>query len=524
MSPITKKTPVTSNPSSTSHPTTVPPAAATPRAAPRPGRHHPLHDHPSLAQFQGLTWAAASTRPLYRDTPVTKSPKHPCDSNPLNPGTWPLYARTHWKTERGPRRWAAGVVLTAQMVGVVEIVKNSCRDRAERQEWADVCAERWPLNFNRRGKAYKLQPVAPAGWEEGARGEAAGGGKGGGGEEGAVGRWEGGGAKGKQRAVLEGQEGGASDGCEAQVGSGEEMAPLLPPQVVDQEGGNVEMVETVKRKADDWRIDGASHKRFLSDMQGTIARLKKSYDEAKRERGQVPPHVREEEKRRLTDLEASVKKDMARIQELESLVREHERHIQELKEKKEEDAACIIQLEFRGRDSDEKFQALTALCSDYKQSIDHLKGSISTINGEKEWFKSKNCETAEMLKEQLLCAEKLQATIKEQNILNEQGRINIQNLQASSASLSSKIVDCLKLEKDLQLRIRWHRNQYNEKVKEIRQLRTQLEQAEQRENGLEESLRFVTATILDIVQSDQITLRRLLEQLSPAEKIFKEEN
>ncbi|GME24065.1 Autophagy-like protein 11 [Neofusicoccum parvum] len=501
MSPITKKTPVTSNPSSTSHPTTVPPAAATPRAAPRPGRHHPLHDHPSLAQFQGLTWAAASTRPLYRDTPVTKSPKHPCDSNPLNPGTWPLYVRTHWKTERGPRRWAAGVVLTAQMVGVVEIVKNSCRDRAERQEWAEVCAERWPLNFNRRGKAYKLQPVAPAGWEEEARGEAAGAGKGGGGEEGVVG-----GAKGKQRAVPEGQEGGASDGGEAQ------------------------MVETVKRKADDWRIDGASHKRFLSDMQGTIARLKKSYDEVKRERGQVPPHVREEEKRRLADLEASVQKDTARIRELESLVKGHERHIQELKEKKEEDAACILQLESQSRDSGEKFQALTALCSDYKQSIDHLKGSISTINGEKEWFKSKNCETAEMLKEQPLRAEKLQATIKEQDILIEQGRINIQNLQASSASLSSKIVDCLKLEKDLQLRLRWHRNQYNEKVKEIRQLRTQLEQAEQRENGLEESLRFVTATILDIVQSDQITYEDSKASsedqagLSPAEKIFKEEN
>lgn len=107
--------------------------------------------------------------------------------------------------------------------------------------------------------------MAPAGWEEEARGEAvvvagaAGSGKGGGGEEG-----EEGGAKGKQRAPPEGQKGVASDGDEARVGSGEEMVPLLSPQVVDQEDGNVEMVETVKRKADDWRIDGASHKRFLS--------------------------------------------------------------------------------------------------------------------------------------------------------------------------------------------------------------------------------------------------------------------
>lgn len=187
-----------------------------------------------------------------------------------------------------------------QMANVIEVMKTACRekkDEAGRQALEAMCAERWPLNFNERGRPYREQPVAPEGWGRGAVKERMA-------EEEkrveeekkrkrkervmranemARQRQEKMEKKEKQKALGVGAakssanekvEGGAAEmhpqdqrrRMEASTPDGKEGARQSSAREVqlpqaDPVNGEA---STLKRKAEDWRIDDAAHKRFLS--------------------------------------------------------------------------------------------------------------------------------------------------------------------------------------------------------------------------------------------------------------------
>lgn len=181
------------------------------------------------------------------------------------------------------------------MVNVIEVMKTACRekkDEAGRQVLEAMCAERWPLNFNERGRPYREQPVTPEGWgrgavkermaeeekrveEENERVMRA--------NEMARQRQEKMEGKEKQRALGVGAakssanervEGGAAEmqpqdqhqRMEASTPDGKEGSQqsfTREVQLPQADPVNVE-ASTLKRKAEDWRIDDAAHKRFLS--------------------------------------------------------------------------------------------------------------------------------------------------------------------------------------------------------------------------------------------------------------------
>lgn len=146
------------------------------------------------------------------------------------------------------------------MVGVLEHVKAACAkngDGGGKRWWEALCAARWPLNFTGTGKARAVQPVAPVGWpREGVReGE-----KVVDAEEGVM-------------VAVVGSGGDGEGGVEVVASKAESTVQLdaLRERVdetsatADDGGGGARNTGVSdKRPAEDWRIDDAAHKRFLS--------------------------------------------------------------------------------------------------------------------------------------------------------------------------------------------------------------------------------------------------------------------
>lgn len=99
----------------------------------------------------------------------------------------------------------------------------------------------------------------------------------------------------------------------------------------------------------------------LQDMQGSIMRLKKSFDEAKTESVQIPSLVRDQELRRLANLEVEKSEDTAHIQELEAELPKEQALNQTHVTKLETLQQTVRDLEAQSRDTSGKLNTYNAL-------------------------------------------------------------------------------------------------------------------------------------------------------------------
>ncbi|KAF4307429.1 hypothetical protein GTA08_BOTSDO03497 [Botryosphaeria dothidea] len=468
---------------------------------------HSLHHTNLLHRFHGgLAWAEASQRPLYFDG------KSRFRCTPTTSG-----ART-----AGPR---AGRL-------------REKKDEAGRQVLEAMCAERWPLNFNERGRPYREQPVTPEGWgrgavkermaeeekrveEENERVMRA--------NEMARQRQEKMEGKEKQRALGVGAakssanervEGGAAEmqpqdqhqRMEASTPDGKEGSQqsfTREVQLPQADPVNVE-ASTLKRKAEDWRIDDAAHKRFLSELQGRFSRL---HEGAKKEMAEA---------RRVTELKENALKDTVRIQELESELDEY-------------------QLELGHYVT--KLKLVESTCDDWQKMTEECKEHNRLQQSQLEAAKAANAQCVNQLEMEKSSAEGLGETIKDFQLKIDEKIAEIGCLQSAAVQTQSRITGLEKAKEDSQSRIqslrdvirkvRKHRGEIWTSSRETAKI---LKRATKREKRLEKTVPFMTSKLLEFVQitkendnNSQIAaggpkgssaelegLRQLLDKLQPS--------
>ncbi|KAK0650408.1 M protein [Lasiodiplodia hormozganensis] len=513
------------------------------------------------SSFPGCDWAAIRHRRIHLAGPRKRK-----TWSPANASAFPVFAYDPVRTRqpgsaqrRGPANWPANVILTAQLVGVLEHVKAACAEKGDKggkRWWDALCAARWPLNFTSTGKARAVQPVAPVGWpregvregdrvvdaEEGGGLAVVGGGGGGDGEEGE--------GKGSGVEVVESE-------AESMVQLDDALREHVQDETsVTADGGGGGARETTgtsgKRPAEDWRIDDAAHKRFLSDMQGSIMRLKKSYDEAKTESVQIPPHVRDKELRRLADLEAEKNKDAARIQELEAEVEKEKVRNQSHATKLETLLQAVRDVEAQSNDASEKLDNLNLLFYSAFRHMVYLHHQLNGAKAQLEEATKTEAQKTSMLKDQqieikelekrgkelLLQTEQYQASIEclgrngatsntkitelqtsleewqsraqEPQTQNENDRKILEALEQEASTQQSKIgflEETLKYHQSRAQMVQSENEREHAKLKEsqtqVAELTAKLEVAAKREKRLEESLGFVAHTMLDMIGGGQ---------------------
>ncbi|KAF4534581.1 Autophagy-like protein 11 [Lasiodiplodia theobromae] len=405
------------------------------------------------SSFPGCNWVAIRHRRTHLATRRQRK-----TWSPTNAAAFPVFAydpvrprqqlsSTLRRRLSSPANWPANVILTAQLVGVLEHVKAACAERGDKKGkrwWDALCAARWPLNFTSTGKARAVQPVAPVGWpregvregdkvvdtEEGGRMAVVGGGCDGEGE-----------GKGSRVEVVESEAEGST------MHLGDALRERVDEiSVTADEGGGGGARETTgtsgkRPAAEDWRIDDTAHKRFLSDMQGSIMRLKRSYDEAKTESVQIPPHVRDKELRRLADLEAEKSKDAAHIQELEAEVEKEKARNQSHATKLEALMQAVRGLEAQSSDASEKLDNLNVLFYSAFKHMIYLRYQLNGANAQLEGANKTDAQKTTMLKDQQIEIEELEKRGKDLLLQTEQYQENIECLSRSGGTSNTKITE-----------------------------------------------------------------------------------
>ncbi|KAL0257046.1 hypothetical protein SLS55_007856 [Diplodia seriata] len=526
----------------------------------------------------GLTWAAVAHRPLHFDGDVKRWDSAQRD-------TWPIYARDSYRSDRGPKRWREDVVLTAQHVGVLQIVRNNFSNASERKIWAGMCARKWPLNFKANGKPFKVQPVMPEGWAErwkamkadqkaaeerekkgktkgeevkkktkmglakerrevflqdmekrmkedgktnvvkltlaqkaGPRSES-------GGIEPAV-KSDGNALQaqaavrvpatepGSEKdikivAVTRPEDGHVGDEKASGIGGLSDLAMRIRDVVgqvteVDTKLAAVGMSgaaeqpaevqksakanDTLKRKREDWRIDDVAHKRLFSEVQGKIAHLRTSYNDAKKSR--LDP-------KKMADLESKASDNARRIKELENEVKERDTRIEKIEHHKSCIAGSLRQLRIDHEDVREKCHLMTTVCKDRNLTIQLSEVEAKKAREQIEVLLSSADETAAILTEKKEKIQRFEADA-------EKYTIDMEFLKNKTKIMDSEIRNYLSLLQESSLRLNKVDSEIQQYSAESKELADKLNAAEKREERLEQTLYMTTKALLEVTQDEQV--------------------
>ncbi|KAL1620696.1 hypothetical protein SLS54_006052 [Diplodia seriata] len=515
----------------------------------------------------GLTWAAVAHRPLHFDGGIKRWDNAQRD-------TWPIYARDPYRSDRGPKRWREDVVLTAQHVGVLQIVRNNLGDAEKRKIWADMCARKWPLNFKANGKPFKVQPMMPEGWAEGWKAMKAD-------REAAEERGKKGKTKGKEvekktkmglamergnvvdgrevffqdmiKRMVEGgkthvvkltlareagprsesggigpavksdgnalqaqaagpatepsseksvkivavtrpEDGNAGDGKASGIGGLSDLAMRIRDVVgqvtevdaklaaIGTSGAAEQPAEvqkypkandTLKRKREDWHIDDAAHKQLFSEVQGKIAHLKTSYNDAKKSRP---------DPKKMAELESKASDNARRIQELENKVKERDTRIEKIEHHKSSIASSLRQLRIDHEDVWEKRNLMV----EAKKAQEQIKALLSSAG-----------ETAAILTEKKEKIQRLEADA-------EKYTIDMEFLKNKTKIMDLEIRNYLSLLQESSLRLNKVDSEIQQYSAESKELADKLNAAEKREERLEQTLYMTTKALLEVTQDEQV--------------------
>lgn len=289
----------------------------------------------------------------------------------------------------------------------------------------------------------------------------------------------------------------------------------------------------------------------LQDMQGSIMRLKKSYDEAKTESVQIPPHVRDKELRKLADLEAEKSKDTTRIQALEAEVRKEKAQNQSHTAKLETLLQAVRDVEAQSHDASERLNTLDVLFGSAFRHMIGLRIQLNRANAQLEEATRTNTQKTNKLKDRQIEIEKQEKCRKDLQAQIERYQESIECLSRNGAASNTKIIELQKSLEEWQsqakvlqtqtendrkslktleqeastqqskigalgeklgdtqsLAYMLHAQNESEHAKlqdsqtQVTELTAKLEVAAKRERRLEESLGFVAQTMLDMIGKD----------------------
>ncbi|KKY21769.1 hypothetical protein UCDDS831_g04024 [Diplodia seriata] len=246
--------------------------------------------------------------------------------------------------------------------------------------------------------------------------------------------------------------------------------------------------DTLKRKRENWRIDDAAHKRLFSEVQGKIAHLKTSYNDAKKSR--LDP-------KKMADLESKANDNARRIQELENKVKERDTRIEKIEHHKSSIASSLRQLRIDHGDVWAKCNLMTTICEDRNMKIQLSEVEAKKAQEQIKALLSSAGETAAILTEKKEKIQRLEADA-------ERYTIDMEFLKNKTKIMDSEIRNYLSLLQESSLRLNKVDSEIQQYSAESKELADKLNAAEKREERLEQTLYMTTKALLEVTQDEQV--------------------